>query len=80
MKLANKLILAFLAVGLLPFLLIALVSLLNAQSAMRAQAYPAEDPATLRTPAEILGTYLYLLGPDSREENGRSFDAQPPAS
>ena len=50
------------------------------RTAMRAQAYPAEDPDTLRTPEEILGTYLYLLGPDSRAENGRSFDAQPPRS
>jgi NAD(P)-dependent dehydrogenase (short-subunit alcohol dehydrogenase family) len=49
------------------------------RTAMRAQAYPGEDPATLRTPDEILSTYLYLLGPDSRGDNGRTFDAQPPA-
>ena len=48
------------------------------RTAMRAQAYPAEDPATLKTPEEIMGVYLYLLGPDSRGVNGRSFDAQPP--
>lgn len=47
------------------------------RTAMRAQAYPAEDPATLRTAEEILPLYLYLLGPDSRGDNGRTFDAQP---
>lgn len=50
------------------------------RTSMRAQAYPAEDPATLKTPEEITGVYLYLLGPDSRGVNGRSFDAQPPAA
>jgi NAD(P)-dependent dehydrogenase (short-subunit alcohol dehydrogenase family) len=46
------------------------------RTAMRAAAYPAEDPAELRTPEEILGVYLYLLGPDSRGVTGRSLDAQ----
>jgi NAD(P)-dependent dehydrogenase (short-subunit alcohol dehydrogenase family) len=46
------------------------------RTAMRASAYPGEDPATLRTPEEILATYLYLLGPDSRGVTGQSFDAQ----
>ena len=45
---------------------------------MRATAFPAEDPNRLATAEDILGTYLYLLGPDSRDVNGRSFDAQPP--
>lgn len=44
---------------------------------MRAQAYPGEDPLTLRTPEDILPLYLYLLGPDSRGVTGQSFDAQP---
>lgn len=46
------------------------------RTAMRAAAYPAEDPARLKTPAEMLGVYLYLLGPESRGVTGRSFDAQ----
>jgi NAD(P)-dependent dehydrogenase (short-subunit alcohol dehydrogenase family) len=46
------------------------------RTAMRAAAYPAENPARLKTPEEILGVYLYLLGPDSRGITGRSFDAQ----
>ncbi|WP_163557119.1 YciK family oxidoreductase [Halomonas sp. NO4] len=45
---------------------------------MRATAYPGEDPETLRTPEEILPTYLWLMGPDSRGHNGERFDAQPP--
>nr|WP_276611309.1 YciK family oxidoreductase [Thioalkalivibrio sp. XN8] len=46
------------------------------RTAMRAAAYPAEDPARLKTPEEIIGVYLYLLGADSHGVTGRSFDAQ----
>lgn len=46
------------------------------RTAMRAAAYPAENPARLKTPEEILGVYLYLLGPDSRGVSGKTFDAQ----
>jgi NAD(P)-dependent dehydrogenase (short-subunit alcohol dehydrogenase family) len=46
------------------------------RTAMRAAAYPAEDPQRLKTPEEILAPYLYLLGPDSRGVTGKSFDAQ----
>ena len=46
------------------------------RTAMRAAAYPAEDPMRLKTPEEILSVYLYLLGPDSRGTSGASFDAQ----
>jgi NAD(P)-dependent dehydrogenase (short-subunit alcohol dehydrogenase family) len=46
------------------------------RTAMRAAAYPAEDPGKLKTPEEILGIYLYLLGPESRGVTGTSFDAQ----
>ncbi len=45
---------------------------------MRADAYPAEEPSTLRPADEIMGTYLYLMCSDSRERSGRIFDAQPP--
>jgi NAD(P)-dependent dehydrogenase (short-subunit alcohol dehydrogenase family) len=46
------------------------------RTSMRAAAYPAEDPMQLKTPEEILGVYLYLLGPESRGTSGGSFDAQ----
>lgn len=43
---------------------------------MRLEAYPAEDREKLKTPEEILGPYLYLLGPDSVGVTGESLDAQ----
>ncbi len=43
---------------------------------MRAKAYPGEDPNIHPAPEEIMGIYLYLMGPDSRGETGRSFKAQ----
>ncbi|MBT8078887.1 MAG: YciK family oxidoreductase [Gammaproteobacteria bacterium] len=42
---------------------------------MRLAAYPAEDRDLLPTPADVLPTYLYLLGPDSRGVTGQSLDA-----
>lgn len=44
---------------------------------MRAKAFPAENPMTLKTPQEIMSVYLYLMGKDSINESGISFDAQP---
>jgi len=44
---------------------------------MRAEAYPAENPATLKTPEEIMPVYLYLMGRDSVGVNGQQFEAQP---
>ena len=52
------------------------VNILNpggTRTAMRAAAYPAEDPRSLKTPEDIMPLYLYLMGPDSREEHGRTF-------
>lgn len=43
---------------------------------MRAAAYPAEDPKTVTTPEDIMPTYLYLMGDDSRGVNGKQFNAQ----
>ncbi len=43
---------------------------------MRLAAYPAEDRDKLKTPREILPTYIYLLGPDSRGVTGASLDCQ----
>lgn len=45
---------------------------------MRKTAFPAEDPNALRTPEDIMPTYLWLMGPDSRGHSGERFDAQPP--
>jgi len=42
---------------------------------MRATAYPAEDPGSINSPADIMGAYLYLMGPDSKGINGQSLDA-----
>ncbi|HYL02759.1 MAG TPA: YciK family oxidoreductase [Steroidobacteraceae bacterium] len=50
----------------------------RARTAMRRQAYPAEDVATLPEPAALTGPYLALLGPASRGVTGRAFDAQAP--
>ena len=44
---------------------------------MRAKAFPGEDPSTLKTPADIMPLYLYLMGEDSQKENGKTFVAQP---
>ncbi len=43
---------------------------------MRATAFPAENPATLKTPEQIMPVYLYLVGPDSQGITGQSLDAQ----
>lgn len=43
---------------------------------MRADAYPAENPGTLKMPEDIMPLYLYLMGPDSIDINGQSLDAQ----
>jgi len=46
------------------------------RTSMRAQAYPAEDPETLKRPEEILGPYFFLLGPDSKGVTGKRIDCQ----
>jgi len=45
---------------------------------MRSQAYPGEDPATVKVAETLMPLYLYLLGPDSAGITGQSFDAPPP--
>lgn len=44
---------------------------------MRASAFPQEDAGKLKTPADLMPLYLYLMGDDSRRKTGISFDAQP---
>jgi NAD(P)-dependent dehydrogenase (short-subunit alcohol dehydrogenase family) len=46
------------------------------RTAMRAAAYPGEDPESVPTPDVALATYAYLLGPESRGVTGQRFDAQ----
>jgi len=46
------------------------------RTAMRAKAYPGEDPNTLLRPEEIMAVYLYLMGPDSRGTTGQRTSAQ----
>jgi len=46
------------------------------RTAMRAAAYPEEDPARLPAPDAILPVYLYLLGPASRGTTGQALNAQ----
>ncbi len=43
---------------------------------MRQEAYPGEDPEQLKGPEDILSTYIYLLGADSKGVTGESLDAQ----
>lgn len=45
-------------------------------TALRRAAYPAEDPATLPKPEDLMAVYLYLMGKDSLGENGKQFSAQ----
>ncbi|GAA0857458.1 YciK family oxidoreductase [Aliiglaciecola litoralis] len=47
------------------------------RTTMRAKAFPAEDPNTLKTPEQIMPLYLYLMANDSCHENGKTFHAQP---
>lgn len=46
------------------------------RTAMRALAYPAEDPATVTHPKEIMNRYIYLMSDDSKTISGQQFNAQ----
>ncbi len=48
----------------------------RARTAMRRQAYPAEDLETVPLPETLTNPYIALLGPASQGVSGRSFDAQ----
>ena len=45
------------------------------RTAMRRQAYPAEDPKTLPAPETVAGSYLALLSDASEGISGQAFDA-----
>jgi NAD(P)-dependent dehydrogenase (short-subunit alcohol dehydrogenase family) len=44
---------------------------------MRAQAFPAEDPQSLKTPLDIMPLYRYLMAEEGRGVHGQCIDAQP---
>jgi NAD(P)-dependent dehydrogenase (short-subunit alcohol dehydrogenase family) len=46
------------------------------RTAMRAAAYPAEDPNALPSPAAVTGPFLYLLSEHGRGIDGKYVDAQ----
>ncbi|QEP44687.1 YciK family oxidoreductase [Ectothiorhodospiraceae bacterium BW-2] len=46
------------------------------RTSMRARAYPGEDPQQLPAPDALSGSYLYLLGSDSRHLTGQQLTAQ----
>lgn len=46
------------------------------RTAMRATAYPDEDPATLPSPDDVTPIFLYLASDDSVGVTGRAFDAR----
>jgi NAD(P)-dependent dehydrogenase (short-subunit alcohol dehydrogenase family) len=46
------------------------------RTAMRAAAYPAEDPNTVPAPASVSGTFLYLLSALGRDIDGQYIEAQ----
>jgi NAD(P)-dependent dehydrogenase (short-subunit alcohol dehydrogenase family) len=46
------------------------------RTAMRRQAFPAEDAARLPEAAAVLAPYLYLLGPAGKPVNGEAIDCQ----
>jgi NAD(P)-dependent dehydrogenase (short-subunit alcohol dehydrogenase family) len=46
------------------------------RTAMRAAAYPAEDPNALPTPEAVSGVFLYLLSAKSRGIDGQYIEAQ----
>ncbi len=47
------------------------------RTALRADAFPGEDPNSLPRPEALMSHYLYLMGPDSREVHGQAWDALP---
>ena len=46
------------------------------RTAMRAQAYPEEDPLTLPAPEEIMPIFLYLAADESAGVTGKALDAR----
>ena len=52
------------------------VNILNpggTRTRMRAEAFPTEDPRTLKTAEDLMPLYLYLMGPEGKGEHGKTF-------
>lgn len=47
------------------------------RTAMRASAFPQEDPTKLKTPADLMPLYLWAMSDASQGQTGQCFDAQP---
>ena len=47
------------------------------RTSMRASAFPAEDPNSLKTPEDIIPLYTYLMASESQNVHGQCIDAQP---
>lgn len=47
------------------------------RTALRADAFPGEDPHSLPRPEALMGSYLYLMGPESADVHGQALDALP---
>jgi len=45
-------------------------------TSMRAKAYPGENPTDFAKPEDIMASYLYLMGEDSKSVNGQIINAQ----
>ncbi|MCW8931114.1 MAG: YciK family oxidoreductase [Gammaproteobacteria bacterium] len=43
---------------------------------MRSKAFPGENPNTIANPEDIMNSYLYLMGDDSKAVNGQIINAQ----
>lgn len=43
------------------------------RSQLRATHFPGENPDTLPRPEELMGPYLYFMGPDSKGVTGRNY-------
>jgi NAD(P)-dependent dehydrogenase (short-subunit alcohol dehydrogenase family) len=46
------------------------------RTAMRAAAYPGENPNTVPDPSTVADLFVYLLSPDSREIHDQYIEAQ----
>ncbi|MEX2469717.1 MAG: YciK family oxidoreductase [Pseudohongiellaceae bacterium] len=46
------------------------------RTAMRARAYPAEEPGTQPTPEELMPVYLFLFSPEAQPIHGRAIDVR----
>ncbi len=45
------------------------------RTALRATAFPAEDPLQIPVAASVVNAYLYLIGPDSADVHGQTLSA-----